>query len=327
MPRHVQCRRLGQLTEHLSTAVQPQPAASTQALQDPSAKAVADLAVELTAGLRLLEQGGQADLCAGFFSARHPHDPTLFLAPRHGMFWKEATPDVYGVFSCATGRYATGDGVRVCGDGPMPNFPSTAVSAAIYAAYPEINAIVHAHPASIMSLSAGDGPLGTILPMSEPSFMFYERVASLPCNFFFDDDYLDTMVEALSDGPYCIMMRNHSYIMTGKDVQEAYMRSYMVEQSATVQLKLLAATGGQLPNLPQREECLFHRRSYEGYDGCPPYDGQLEWPALLRGLDRECPEWRGDDGLRLANAFAEAQLGAVEASTASEQQAIVAGGS
>lgn len=94
----------------------------------------------------------------------------------------------------------------------------------------------------------------------------------------------------------------------------------MVEQSATVQLKLMAATGGKLPNLPQREECLFHRRSYEGYDGCPPYDGQLEWPALLRGLDRECPEWRGDDGLGLAAAFAEA------VAVPAEQAAAVAGG-
>ena len=229
MPRRAQNRRLQRLGEHLATA-SAQPAATSartlSALHDPSAKAVADLAVELTAGLRLLEQGGQADLCAGFFSARHPHDPTLFLAPRHGMFWKESTPDMYGVYSCATGRYANGDGARVCGDGPMPNFPSTEVSAALYNAYPSINAVVHAHPASIMSLSAADGQLGTILPMSEPSFMFYERVASLPCNFFFDEDYVDTMVGALSDGPYCIMMRNHSYIMTGKDVQETYMRSY-----------------------------------------------------------------------------------------------------
>eukprot|EP01051_Picozoa_sp_SAG22_P013461 SAG22_NODE_1510_length_4262_cov_37.593082_2_plen_124_part_00 len=56
------------------------------------------VATELTAGLRLLDQGGQADLCAGFFSARHPADPGKFLAPSHGTFWKEATPAIYGVY-------------------------------------------------------------------------------------------------------------------------------------------------------------------------------------------------------------------------------------
>ena len=53
-----------------------------------------------------------------------------------------------------------------------------------------------------------------------------------------------------------------------------------------------------------RHECLFHRRSYEGYDGCAPYDGRLEWPGLLRQLDEETPAWRGDGGGGLAKAFA-----------------------
>ena len=104
------------------------------------------------------------------------------------------------------------------GNGPLPNFPSTAVSAAIYSSFPEvrhrcprqsaaifeppaasaaatsagpghapalaltstsvllqIGAIIHAHPASIMAVSAADAEAGTILPISEPSFMFYER--------------------------------------------------------------------------------------------------------------------------------------------------------
>ena len=52
--------------------------------------------------------------------------------------------------------------------------------------------------------------------------------------------------------------------------------------------------GGKLPQIPDHEECMFHRRSYEGYDGCPPYDGMLEWPALVRSLDRDCAGWRGD---------------------------------
>ena len=53
---------------------------------------------------------------------------------------------------------------------------------------------------------------------------------------------------------------------SAKDVQEAYIRSYMVEQSASVQLQLLSASGGALPTIPSEEECLFHRRSYEGYE-------------------------------------------------------------
>mmetsp|Transcript_55510 Transcript_55510/g.154684 ORF Transcript_55510/g.154684 Transcript_55510/m.154684 type:complete len:321 (-) Transcript_55510:84-1046(-) len=248
---------------------------------------VAEAALHLTAGLRLLDQGGQSDLCAGFFSARHPDRPDLFLAPSHGAYWREATPSIFGIYSCKSRE-------RLAGYGRLPNFPGLAVSAAIYSAFPEVNAVIHAHPSSVMAVAAADGPAGTILPMSESSFMFYERVKSLECNFFFDDAYLEKIVDALRDGSYCILMRNHSYIMTGRTIPECYIRSYMLAQSADVQLKVLAALGGNLPKIPDHDECLFHRRSYEGYEGCPPYDGQLEWPGLLRRLDREHPSWRGD---------------------------------
>jgi ribulose-5-phosphate 4-epimerase/fuculose-1-phosphate aldolase len=265
----------------------------TAVLAGPKAQAGLDeLTLDLTAGLRLLDRGGQSDLCAGFFSARHPTRPDLFLAPSHGTFWAEADPTIYGLYSADTCE-------RVAGEGPMPNFPSTAVSAAIYSAYPEVNAIVHAHPESVMALSAADGPAGTVLPISEPSFMFYQRVRQLPCNFFFDDDYLSTIVESLRGDAFCVMMRNHSFIMTAGAVPECYIRSYMLEQAASVQLKMLSASGGKLPPIPDHDECMFHRRSYDGYDGCPPYDGMLEWPALVRSLDiderasPEQPSWRG----------------------------------
>ena len=78
----------------------------------------------------------------------------------------------------------------------------------------------------------------------------------------------------------------------------------MLEQSASIQLAALSATGGALPPIPPHDECMFHRRSYEGYDGCAPYDGRLEWPGLLRQLDEETPAWRGDGGGGLAKAFA-----------------------
>jgi ribulose-5-phosphate 4-epimerase/fuculose-1-phosphate aldolase len=247
--------------------------------------------LNLTAGLRLLQHGGQHDLAAGFFSTRHPDEPSLFLAAPHGLFWREIVPSSFGVYSSETRERVDQPG------GPMPNFPSLVNSAAIYSAHADVNALVHAHPASVMALCALEGDRGTVLPISESSFMFYERVAHLSCNFFFDPPYVQGLVDALggegNGGRFCALMRNHSYIMCGSSIPECYMRCYMLEQSAKVQLQVLAAAGGQCPQLPPHEECLAHRRSYEGYDGCPPYDGELEWPALLRQLDAEAPGWRG----------------------------------
>jgi len=276
----------------------------------PAAK-VGQLATKLTAALRLLDRGAapQSDLCAGFFAARltdtaHGAPPLFVSGPTHGTFWREATPSTFGVFRATIGA-DTPHRCRVVGDGPLPNYPSTAVPAAVFAACPHINAIVHAHPRSMMALSALDSARSQILPMSEPSFMFYERVAHLPCNFFFDDPYLEKIVDALRDGSkFAISMANHSYLMTGKTVEEAYLRAYMLEQSASIQLAALSAAGGTLPPAVSREECLFHRASYEGYAGCPPYDGSLEWLGLVRTLDADCPGWSADRGEWLANAFA-----------------------
>jgi ribulose-5-phosphate 4-epimerase/fuculose-1-phosphate aldolase len=242
--------------------------------------------LDLTAGLRLLAQGGQNDLAAGFFSARHPEDPALFFASSHGVFWDEVTQDDFGLYSCETRERVDG------GSNRLPNFASLANSSAIYTAFPGVNAIIHAHPESVMTICAMDGKRGDILPISEPSFMFYERVSKVPCDFFFTEDYLETVASAFSDDHFCVLMKNHSYLMVGSTIQECYMRSYLLEQSASVQLRVLSSSGGELPTIPSHEECLFHRRSYDGYEGCPPYDGSFEWPALIRQLDSTSDDWR-----------------------------------
>lgn len=55
-------------------------------------------------------------------------------------------------------------------------------------------------------------------------------------------------------------------------------------------MQLRAEASGPL-RVPPRDEALYHRRSYDGYDGVPPYDGELEWHGLLRQLRAEGLEW------------------------------------
>lgn len=239
----------------------------------------------------MLDVDDQGDLCAGFFSGRHPTKPDLFLTPSHGVYWDEATPDDLCVYDGPT---------RLVGRAP-PNFPSAAVPAAVYAARPDVNAIVHAHPEAVMALCALD--VG-VLPISEPSFLFYDRVARLDCDFFFGDAYVRKIVDALRDPTiFCVLFSNHSYLMCASTVQECWLRCYMLHQAAKIQNAVFAANGGRAPDVPGRDACLYHRRSYGGFDGCPPYDGKLEWAGARRKLDRTAPHWKGDEGAALARAF------------------------
>ena len=100
-----------------------------------------------------------------------------------------------------------------------------------------------------MALCGLEGPAGTILPLSEPSFLFFERVATLDCDFFFGDAYVAKIVDALRDpSTCCVLFKNHSYLMVGASVEQCWLRCYMLHQSAQIQNPLLAANGGRPPS-------------------------------------------------------------------------------
>ncbi|CAE8716383.1 unnamed protein product [Polarella glacialis] len=241
---------------------------------------VAQTKRDLAAGLRILEQQGQADLAAGFLIARSPEDEAVFLASPHGVFWREVVPEDFCAYSWATGRRSDG------AEGPLPNAPVCPLAAAIFAACPDVKAICHAHGPGSMAVSACKEGL---LPMSEASFMFYERVKFIRCDFFFEKQYCSEVAELLRDEEaFVVLARNHSFFIVGASIQQCFMRAYMFEQACRVQLQILGATKD--PYIPDRDEILYHRRSYEGYPGCPAYNGQFEWPGLLRKL-------REDNGL------------------------------
>ena len=67
------------------------------------------------------------------------------------------------------------------------------------------------------------------------------------------------------------------------------MLSYLLDRAAQAQLTAMAATGGRL-RVVSDEIAELTRRQWVG-DGSE-LDGDLEWPALLRGLDRSLPGYR-----------------------------------
>ena len=63
----------------------------------------------------------------------------------------------------------------------------------------------------------------------------------------------------------------------------------MLEKAARAQLRAMAAIGGALPGVPD-DVAELTRRQWVG-DGSE-WDGDAEWPALLRRLDRLAPGYR-----------------------------------
>ena len=89
--------------------------------------------VDLAAALRLLDQNGQSDLAAGFFAARHPHHRDLFYAADHGVFWEEALPSDFQLYSVDTGEIVTEPGRE--SRAARPNAPVIPIARSVFGNY------------------------------------------------------------------------------------------------------------------------------------------------------------------------------------------------
>jgi hypothetical protein len=77
--------------------------------------------------------------------------------------------------------------------------------------------------------------------------------------------------------------------MVGRSVAEAWMLMYLLDRAAQAQLSAMAASGGRVHAVSDELAALTYRQ-WVG-DGSER-DGDIEWPALLRGLDAVDPSYR-----------------------------------
>ena len=77
--------------------------------------------------------------------------------------------------------------------------------------------------------------------------------------------------------------------MVGRSVAEAWMLMYLLDRAAQAQLSAMAASGGRVLAVSDELAALTYRQ-WVG-DGSER-DGDIEWPALLRGLDAADPSYR-----------------------------------
>jgi ribulose-5-phosphate 4-epimerase/fuculose-1-phosphate aldolase len=86
-------------------------------------------------------------------------------------------------------------------------------------------------------------------------------------------------------------LRNHGLLATGRNVAEAFSLTYHFERSAEAQLKIQAAVAsGAKMVVPSPDTCERQAAQFAG--NMPRLQGQREWPALLRLLDRIGPSYR-----------------------------------
>jgi ribulose-5-phosphate 4-epimerase/fuculose-1-phosphate aldolase len=238
--------------------------------------------VDLAACYRLIRHFGWDDLVLTHNSARVPGRDDQFLINPMGLMFDEITAsnlikiDLKGNVVEET-EY-------------QPNRAGFVIHSAIYMGRADVQCVIHTHTEADIAVGALEEGL---LPLSQWAMRFYNRLGYHDYEgVSLELDERERLQQSLGNRPV-LVLRNHGLLATGRNVAEAFSLTYHFERSAEAQLKIqaAAAAGGKIvvppPATCESQAQLFANSAHE-----PRLQGQREWPALLRMLDRIDPGYR-----------------------------------
>lgn len=233
-----------------------------------------DLRIQLAAAYRLVAQFQMTDLIYTHISVRLPGPDHHFLINPYGMMFHEIT---------ASSLVKIDLEGHVVGESDWPVNPAGfVIHSAIHTAREDLHCVLHTHTKYGIAVSALASGL---LPISQFAMQFYNRVAYHDYEgVALDLDERERLVNDLGDRNVMIL-RNHGLLTAGRTIPEAFMRMFYLNRACEVQIT--AQSAGVPLVIPPQEVC-DRAATQLDIDNL----GQLEWPALLRLLDREDTSYR-----------------------------------
>jgi len=234
--------------------------------------------VDLAAFYRLVDCWGMSDMIANHISVRVPGEPGHFLINAYGYLYEEITASSL---------------IKIDLDGNIiwkPDFDyginraGFVIHAAVHRAREDAHCVVHTRTQAGMAVSALRCGL---LPLTQMAMRFarvaYHDYEGVAVN-------LDEQERFVRDLGACDLMilRNHGLLAVGASIPETFDTIRRAELACATQLRAMA-TGAELI-IPSEDVQQGTARLYQP-DVRRPY-GLLEWPALLRKLDRLDPSFR-----------------------------------
>ncbi len=180
------------------------------------------LRIQLAVAARSLSLGGHDDFNQGQVSARIPGAPVFTIKAALQGF-DECTPE--DVVTASVDPDAQVDPLA------PPELP---LHQAIYAARPDVNAIVHSHAPHTLIFGAGNLPLR---PISHDGAFFAGRVGlfTMTSNTILDIDVAKQVAAALGSHP-AVLLRNHGGVVVGKSIRHATVYAHLLERACELQL-------------------------------------------------------------------------------------------
>ncbi|MFK7966719.1 MAG: class II aldolase/adducin family protein [Burkholderiaceae bacterium] len=234
----------------------------------------------LAAAYRLVHLHEMTDLIYNHITLRIPGTDHL-LINAFGFLYNEV---------CASNLITVDLQGRIVFAPPNPyeyglNEAGIVIHTAVHQARPDAHCVIHTHTRAGMAVSAqAEG----LLPLTQSAMRFDGH-----CGFHdFEGPAIDTdeqkrLVADLAKHDVMIL-RNHGLLAVGATAAQAFNTMYWLELACRAQVDALA--GGRELNLPTKPVRDKTARLYQPETRRP--FGELEWPAMLRELDRHDPSWR-----------------------------------
>ena len=237
--------------------------------------------VDLAACYRLVAHYGMSDMMANHISSRVPDEDDAFLINAYGMMYEEITASSL---------------IKVRHDGSVLSKPDFGelnygvnkagyvIHSAVHEARPELACVIHTHSWASMAVSALECGL---LPITQTAMRFLHIGYHDYQGVVLDLNEQASLIKDLGQSE-ALILRNHGALTVGRTVGEAFNWMHRLELACRTQLAAMACNTpfASVPPAVLQETWNNYQPGTRR-----PY-GVMEWPALLRLLDRQDPSYR-----------------------------------
>ncbi|WP_266102183.1 class II aldolase/adducin family protein [Aurantimonas coralicida] len=247
-------------------------------MKDKVSEAEWEARVNLAAAYRLVALWGMDEMIANHISVRVPGEEDTFLINPYGYFYEEITA------SSLIKIDLDGNVVQKPDFDYEPNRAGFVIHSAIHRAREDAHCVIHTHTPAGMAVSTMKCGL---LPLTQTAMRFatigyhdYQSVAV-------DLAEQESIVADLGDSDLLIL-RNHGLLTVAPSVAQAFSNIYRAELACKVQVMAMSANteiGTPPQAIIEKTNALYRPETRRPF-------GVLEWPGLLRKLDRIDPSFR-----------------------------------
>ena len=258
-----------------------------------------ELRVHLAACYRLVARYGMTDLIYNHITARVPGPEHHILINAYGMLYEEVT-------ASSLIKVDLGGAIVDNGDTDYSvNAAGYIIHSAVHEAREDAQCVIHTHTPAGISVSAMKEGL---LPLSQTAMRFHGHVAYHEYEGpAFNRGEKGRLVRHLGRHN-AMILRNHGLLVCAPSIPQAFNLIYWLEQACRIQVQLLssqrplhhakddviALTADALSGMEITldNEAATNPNVKPGAQKSGSGYGMLEWPALLRALDRQDTSYR-----------------------------------